>query len=215
VTGIVRQSLVGECSALSASEKGGASRGGVALQPLRGVLQAIGLRQLSARGGFDSGPSPRPILQIPGLPAVVPLICYEAIFPGAIVQGPERPALIVNVTNDGWFGNTTGPHQHFHQARVRAVEEGLPLVRAANNGVSAAFDAYGRILGRLDLNVRGVIDVPLPAALQPPPYARLGDAIFLAAWVLGAAALGWAVWRRSHTHRDVNHPMSFRYVTGG
>jgi len=163
--------------------------------PLRGVLQAIGLRQLSARGGFDSGPSPRPILQIPGLPAVVPLICYEAIFPGAIVQGPERPAVIINLTNDGWFGNTTGPHQHLHQARVRAVEEGLPLVRAANNGVSAAFDAYGRILGQLDLNARGVIDVPLPLALQPPPYARLGDAIFLAAWLLGAAVLGCAVWR--------------------
>lgn len=163
--------------------------------PLRGLLQAIGLRQLSARGGFASGPSPRPLLRIPGLPAVVPLICYEAVFPGAIVQGAERPAVILNVTNDGWFGDTTGPRQHFHQARVRAVEEGLPLIRAANNGVSAAFDGYGRILGQLDLNVRGVIDVPLPAALQPPAYARLGDAIFLGVWLLGAAVLGWAVWR--------------------
>jgi len=183
--------------------------------PLRGVLQAIGLRQLSTRGGFYSGPGPRPVLQIPGLPAVVPLICYEAIFPGSIVQGPERPAAIINLTNDGWFGNTTGPQQHFHQARVRAVEEGLPLVRAANNGVSAAFDAYGRILGQLDLNVRGVIDVPLPVALQPPPYARLGDAIFLVFWLLVASALGWAVWRKSHIDHDVIHRISFRYVTGG
>jgi apolipoprotein N-acyltransferase len=163
--------------------------------PLRGILQAIGLRQLSERGGFYSGPSPRPVLQIPGLPDVVPLICYEAIFPRAIVQGPRRPAVIVNLTNDGWFGNTTGPQQHLHQARVRAVEEGLPLVRAANNGVSAAFDGYGRPLGRLGLNARGVLDVPLPVALPPPPYARLGDATFLAAWLLGAAVLGWTVWR--------------------
>ena len=75
---------------------------------------------------------------MPGLPPLGPLICYEAIFPRAIVQGAERPGLLVNVTNDGWFGNTTGPRQHFHQARVRAVEEGLPLIRAANNGISAA-----------------------------------------------------------------------------
>ena len=167
--------------------------------PLRGVLGAIGLREVASKGGFDSGPAPRPLLTVPGLPAVVPLICYEAVFPGAIVQGVQRPAAIVNLTNDGWFGDTTGPHQHFHQARVRAVEEGLPLIRAANNGVSAAFDPYGRVLGRLGLNVRGVIDVPLPAAVAPPPYARLGDAVFLAVWLMGAALLGWRVWRQSHS----------------
>ena len=81
-----------------------------------------------------------------------------------------------------------------HQARVRAVEEGLPLVRAANNGISAAVDGYGRILARLDLDARGTIDVALPAALAPPPYARLGDLLFLALWLLGAA--GAAFWRR-------------------
>ena len=99
------------------------------------------------------------------------------------MQGAERPGLLVNVTNDGWFGDTTGPRQHLHQARVRAVEEGLPLVRAANNGISAAVDGYGRILARLDLDVRGTIDVALPAALAPPPYARLGDLLFLALWL--------------------------------
>jgi apolipoprotein N-acyltransferase len=183
--------------------------------PLRGLLGAIGLRQLSERGGFSSGPSPRPVLNIPGLPAFVPLICYEAIFPGAVVQGPQRPGAIVNITNDGWFGDSTGPHQHLHQARVRAVEEGLPLIRAANNGISAAFDPYGRVLGRLGLNVRGVIDVPLPAALPPPLYARLGDAIFLAAWLLAALVLGWGVWRQSHSHRDVRRMISSKSVTGG
>jgi apolipoprotein N-acyltransferase len=104
--------------------------------------------------------------------------------------------VIVNLTNDGWFGNTTGPRQHLHQARVRAVEEGLPLIRAANNGVSAAFDAYGRPLGQLDLNVRGVIDVPLAAAAPPPPYAHLGDAVFLTAWLSGIVLLSCVVWRQ-------------------
>ncbi len=164
--------------------------------PLRGVLEAVGLRQLThIIGTFDFGTSPRPLLGIPGLPPTLPLICYEAIFPGALVQGPERPGIMVNVTNDGWFGNTTGPRQHLHQARVRAVEEGIPLVRAANNGVSAVFDGYGRPLGRIDLDVRGVIDVDLPTALQPPPYARFADSIFFTIWLLGGVILGWVVRR--------------------
>lgn len=162
--------------------------------PLQRQLEAIGLEQLTRlRGGFDIGVTPRPLLRVPGLPAAAPLICYEAIFPGAVVQGPERPALMLNLTNDGWFGNTTGPRQHLHQARVRAVEEGLPLVRAANNGISAGIDGHGRMLARLDLDARGVIDMALPTALAPPLYARFGDAIFLLLWLIGAAAA--AVWR--------------------
>jgi apolipoprotein N-acyltransferase len=164
--------------------------------PLRRMLEAIGLRQLThAIGTFDFGVSPRPLLGIPGLPPTLPLICYEAIFPGALVQGSERPGVMVNVTNDGWFGNTTGPRQHLHQARVRAVEEGVPIIRAANNGVSAAFDGYGRPLGRIDLDVRGVIDVPLPIALLPPAYARFGDSIFFTIWLLGGVILGRVVRR--------------------
>ena len=157
--------------------------------PLQPLLEAIGLRQLTRlRGGFDVGPTPRPLLNVPRLPPAAPLICYEAIFAAAVVEGSERPGLLLNVTNDGWFGDTTGPRQHLHQARVRAVEEGLPLVRAANNGISAAVDPYGRILARLDLDARGTIDVGLPAALAPPPYARLGDIVFLGLWLAGAAA---------------------------
>jgi len=168
--------------------------------PLRWLLESIGLRQLShTMGSFESGSTPRPLLQVPGLPLVVPLICYEAIFPGAIVQGPVRPGVIINVTNDGWFGNTTGPRQHLHQARVRAVEEGLPLIRVANNGISAAFDGYGRVLGRLELDQKGVLDVPLPVALRMPPYARFGDLLFFTIWLLGAGILGWVVWRPPHT----------------
>ena len=131
------------------------------------------------RGGFSTGTTPRPLIWVPGLPAVGGLICYEAIFPGAVVQGRERPGILINVTNDGWFGNTTGPRQHFHQARVRAVEEGLPLIRAANNGISALIDADGRVIAQLGLNQKGVIDAALPGSRSPPPYGRLGDAIFL------------------------------------
>jgi apolipoprotein N-acyltransferase len=156
--------------------------------PFQSALEIIGLQQLTRmRGGFDVGITPRPLLQVPGLPPLGPLICYEAIFPGAIVQGSDRPGLLVNVTNDGWFGNTTGPRQHFHQARVRAVEQGLPLVRAANNGISAAVDGYGRVLARLDMNVRGAIDVPLPVALASPLYARIGDWSFLVLWAITPA----------------------------
>ncbi len=148
--------------------------------PFQPVLEAIGLQQLTKlRGGFAAGPRPRPILTLPGLPPIMGLVCYEAIFPGAVVQGAERPGLLVNVTNDGWFGNTTGPRQHLHQARVRAVEEGLPIIRAANNGISAQIDGFGRLSGTLALNERGVLDAVIPSARAPPPYAEWGDGLFM------------------------------------
>lgn len=157
--------------------------------PLQSGLEAIGLQQLvRLRGGFASGAKPRPLLSLPGLPKLGPLVCYEAIFPGAIVQGNERPAALINVTNDGWFGNTTGPRQHLHQARVRAVEEGLPILRAANNGISAIIDGRGRVAQRIELNAIGVIDGQLPPMLAPPPYARFGDLGFL---LMLAAAITW------------------------
>ena len=162
--------------------------------PFQTTLEWMGLEQLTRwRGGFSVGPSPRPLMSVSGLPAVAGLICYEVIFPAAIVEGATRPGLLLNVTNDGWFGDTTGPWQHFHQSRVRAVEEGIPLVRSANNGVSAVIDGYGRVLSLLPLNARGVIDSGIPAALAPPPYARLGDWTFVAlvlAFATGAFVLG-------------------------
>ncbi len=165
--------------------------------PFQETLESLGFEQLTRiRGGFTPGPEPRPLLGVAGLPPVVGLICYEAIFPAAVVQG-ARPALLLNITNDGWFGRTTGPYQHFHQARLRAVEEGLPLVRAANNGVSAMIDAHGRIIGALGLNERGVIDSPLPRAAGATLYARLGDGVFaLNAILFAAAALASALLRR-------------------
>jgi apolipoprotein N-acyltransferase len=148
--------------------------------PFQPVLEAIGLEQLTRmRGGFSSGLVPRPLLSVAGLPAVSSLICYEGIFPAAVVQRPERPGLIVNITNDGWFGNTTGPRQHLHQSRVRAVEEGVPLLRVANNGISAVVDSRGRLLHSLGMNVRGTIDSTLPPPRSPPLYTRLGDGAFI------------------------------------
>ncbi|HZS84838.1 MAG TPA: apolipoprotein N-acyltransferase [Stellaceae bacterium] len=130
---------------------------------------------------FTPGPGPR-TLALPGLPPVGPLICYEVIFPHAVVDESHRPQWLLNVTNDAWYGFTSGPFQHFAIARVRAVEEGLPLVRAANNGISGFVDAYGRVRERLGLDAVGVLDAPLPAALPgPTPYARLGDRLF---WVM-------------------------------
>lgn len=162
--------------------------------PLQTMFDAIGLAPITRRiGGFTAGAGPRQVMHVPGLPAIGPLVCYEAIFPAAVVQAAERPGLLVNVTNDGWFGDSTGPRQHYHQARVRAVEEGLPLVRSANNGISAAFDAHGRVLGTLGMNVRGTLDVAVPQALPAPPYARYGDWPFL---LEIAALLGWLAWRR-------------------
>jgi len=162
--------------------------------PLQTTLEAIGLEQLTRmRGGFDKGKSPRPLVRVPGLPPMGPLICYEAIFPGTIVQGSERPAFLLNVTNDGWFGQTTGPHQHLHQARLRAVEEGLAMLRVANNGISAVIDARGRMPHWLGLDEKGVIDSALPAAVAPPPYARYGDWIFAA--MLSVGAIGVAASR--------------------
>jgi apolipoprotein N-acyltransferase len=138
--------------------------------------------------GFAAGPGPR-TLEV-GLPPVGPLICYEAIFSGEIVDERERPDWLVNVTNDAWFGNSTGPRQHLAAARLRAVEEGLPLMRAANTGISAAFDAFGREQVRLGMNQAGVLVTPLPGHLPPTLYSRLGLLIpaLLAALV---ALLGW------------------------
>ena len=145
----------------------------------------------------STGPGPR-TLRLPGIPPFSPLICYEAIFSGEVVAddagGPDRdrPAWLLNITNDGWFGRTAGPYQHFQAARLRAVEEGLPLVRAANTGISAVVDSHGRVVARLGLDEAGVLDVLLPPALAAPtPINRLGDwtLVILLVVVLPAVAV--------------------------
>jgi apolipoprotein N-acyltransferase len=124
-------------------------------------------------GGFAPGPGPE-TLHLPGLPPVGVLICYEAIFPNQVADEVDRPDWLVNVTNDAWFGNSSGPRQHLAAARLRAVEEGLPLMRAANTGISAGFDARGHELGRLEMQTAGVLQLDLPPSLALPLYARVG-----------------------------------------
>jgi apolipoprotein N-acyltransferase len=156
--------------------------------PLRGIIPLE--KVTPGMTDFTAGPGPQ-TLPLPGLPPVGPLICYEVIFGGDIVDRANRPGWLLNATNDAWFGISSGPYQHFASARFRAVEEGLPLVRAANNGISAVVDAHGRTLARLELGATGTLDTDLPRALPATPYARFGDAVLavFALMVLGGAIL--------------------------
>jgi apolipoprotein N-acyltransferase len=140
--------------------------------PLREIFSFIN-KLTPGSMNFSAGPGPR-TLHLAGLPPISPLICYEVIFPGAVVDASDRPGVLVNITNDGWFGTSTGPAQHFASARYRAVEEGLPLLRSANTGISAVVDAYGRVLQRSEMVVEAVIDSPIPVALPATPFARFG-----------------------------------------
>lgn len=165
--------------------------------PLAPLLGRLGLVQLTAGGiGYSSGPGPQ-IYDLPGAPAVTPLICYEVIFPGAVTPA-TRPGWFVNVTNDSWFGNWAGPRQHLFSARMRAIEEGLPIVRSAITGISAVIDARGRIVTSLGLNQSGVIDAGLPVALPPTPYARFGDLGF-AIILLACATIAGVLSQRRQT----------------
>jgi apolipoprotein N-acyltransferase len=152
--------------------------------PLDRFFAPLGLHQLVQVGeGFSTGPRPQPML-IQGLPAMQPLICYESLFPGFTRQGAimagRRASVIVNVSNDAWFGATSGPLQHLNLASYRAIEEGLPMLRSTPTGVSAVIDAYGRIVSgdSLSHGVMGVIDAPIPSALPTTIYARIGDLLF-------------------------------------
>ncbi len=176
--------------------------------PFQPWLERIGLLQLTkVRGGFIPGDRRRN-QRVPATPDFLPLVCYEIIFPGDAVPrseragwlydrigryvdwpfvagSGERPGWLLNLTNDGWFGASSGPYQHFQQARVRAIEQGLPLARAANTGISAVVDPFGRVVRSLPLGSEGVLDAPLPHPIAPTPYARIGDGPFAALLGLG------------------------------
>jgi apolipoprotein N-acyltransferase len=165
--------------------------------PFQDWMERLGFEQLTkVQGGFIPG-TVRHSMEIPNAPRALPLICYEAIFPDTVANRDDRPGWIINVTNDGWFGISTGPHQHLQQARVRAIEQGLPVVRAANTGISAVIDPLGRIVARLGLGIEGVLDSTLPSANPPTVYARAGD--IPAAMMLALAAI--SVIRRRVTKR--------------
>jgi apolipoprotein N-acyltransferase len=147
--------------------------------PFAGILNSIGITQLTVGGGFSSGDHPH-LLRAEGAPPVSPLICYEVIFPHEVTDAhAPRPGWFVNITDDSWFGPWAGPEQHFLTARVRAIEEGLPIVRDANTGITGVIDGNGRVRAELGLNRLGIVDATLPAALRPTFYARFGDLIFL------------------------------------
>ena len=160
----------------------------------------LGLRSFAAQDGFGfaAGPGPR-LLPLAG--RALPLICYEAIFPGHVMHEP-RPDWILQVTNDAWFGTFAGPQQHLAQARFRAIEQGLPLMRAANTGISAAIDPWGRVTESLGLGVAGHLDVPLPAPIPPPLYARTGDLPAVAAALLLLLGTGLRTRRKGPGNAD-------------
>ena len=168
--------------------------------PLSGLIP---IRMVVGGMDFSAGPGPE-TLSVPGVPPFGALICYEVIFPGAVTPSP-RPAWLLNITNDAWFGFSSGPWQHLAAARMRAAEEGLPLVRAAQTGISAVFDAQGRRLASLPLGTAGTLEADLPGTLPPTPFSRFGLLVPGAAaglcWLAGFAAA------RRASRRVVPEPM--------
>lgn len=150
--------------------------------PMRALLEPIGLSRLVA-GEIDFVPGPGPrTLSVPGFGAIGMQICYEIIFSGQVVDRAHRPALLFNPSNDGWFG-AWGPPQHLAQARMRAIEEGLPVVRSTPDGISAVIAADGRVLGTVPRHIAGAIELPMPSALPPTLFSRTGN------WMAGFAVL--------------------------
>ncbi|MEE2690129.1 MAG: apolipoprotein N-acyltransferase [Pseudomonadota bacterium] len=165
--------------------------------PFAAFLRAVGLAQLAPYDdGFSFGAGPRTMNA--GGPSFAPLICYEAIFPGEIYPEGERPEWLVAVTNDAWFGDTSGPRQHLDQARLRSIETGLPMARSANTGISALIDSRGRYAERIPLYRTGVFDAALPRAAAPTIYARTGDSLFLLMMFL-CTVCGFVPLRRART----------------
>ena len=156
--------------------------------PFPALFRAIGIRALAERTawGYARGVGPT-LLDLPVGRAGM-LICYEAVFPQHSRTG-TRPDLLIQMTNDAWFGLGAGPRQHLAQARMRAIEQGLPLVRAANTGISAAIGPRGQVLARLELNTAGHVDAVLPLPLAPTLYARTGDLIWAVLLLAGVLAL--------------------------
>lgn len=149
--------------------------------------QWIPIRPVVRFQGFERGDGPS-TLRVGTMPGFSPLICYEIIFPGQVADRADRPDMLVAVTNDGWYGDSAGPHQHFFQVRVRSIEEGLPAIRSANTGISGIVDPYGRILAKSELFDEISIDSPLPLPVSPPLFARTGNLFWFGVLLLICAA---------------------------
>ena len=170
--------------------------------PAGDLLHEIGIRGFGSAygGGFSSGQGVR-TLDIPGIGPIRPLICYEGIFAEEVGGTGVRPVALVLITNDAWFGKAAGPYQHLAQARLRAIEQGVPMVRVANTGVSAMIDAKGLITGRIALNSAGYLDVPLPPVAPPTIYSRFGEWPMMALLGLLSIGLWWRGKQNSIDHR--------------
>lgn len=164
--------------------------------PFGEILAKFGVHGLAAAdgAGFAAGPGAR-LMDVPGVGDVLPLICYEAVFPQDVRAAPTRPRALLQITNDAWFGNFSGPYQHLAQARLRAMEQGLPMIRVANTGVSAMIDPLGRVTTSLPLKQAGWVDAPLPQALPATLFAKTGDSLMAAviAVLLTLSGLGLAI----------------------
>jgi apolipoprotein N-acyltransferase len=158
--------------------------------PFSELLSRIGMQRLvQSVSDFSAGAQRRPIETAQGV-RVLPFICYEIIFPGIAGYGDADRDVLLNITNDAWFGDTPGPYQHFRQAQIRAVEAGIPLVRAANNGISGVIDAYGHVVDAFSINTVGILDVAVPnqrlRPLLPVPFVALGILLLVGLWGISA-----------------------------
>ncbi|WP_246423283.1 apolipoprotein N-acyltransferase [Sulfitobacter undariae] len=160
--------------------------------PLGDLAARFGIYGMASQNGagFTAGPGAQ-LMDLGPVGRALPLICYEAVFPDDVNAAPTRPDFIIHATNDAWFGPFAGPQQHLAQARMRAIEQGLPVARAANTGISAMIDPYGRVLDRIGMGQAGYLDAALPLPLAPTLYSRTGDvpAVVLLVLLLGALAL--------------------------
>jgi apolipoprotein N-acyltransferase len=165
--------------------------------PMRPLMSAIGLSRL-VPGAIDFRPGPGPAtIDVPGFGKVGMQLCYEMVFSGHVVNEAYRPDFIFNPSNDAWFGHS-GPPQHLAQARMRAIEEGLPIARATTNGVSALIDADGRILHQIDAHQSGMIELPLPAPHAATVFSRIGNwAVAMIALLLGGLAFATRRYKES------------------
>ncbi|WP_417484753.1 apolipoprotein N-acyltransferase [Maricaulis salignorans] len=159
--------------------------------PFSGLLSAIGLAEF-ARLQYTPGAGPF-VMDLPGAPPVMPLICYEGIFPGFVRAGTPRPAWLFNLSNDAWFGETSGPRQHVNQARYRSIETGLPMIRSASRGVSGVIDAFGRMPVAILPGSDGAHDVDLPRPIGAPLYAFWGDWLF---WIISGLVIAGIILQR-------------------
>ncbi|MDO8881466.1 apolipoprotein N-acyltransferase, partial [Pseudotabrizicola sp.] len=163
--------------------------------PMGDLLQewfGIGAFAAQVGNGYSAGTGPQVLDLGPELGSVLPLICYEAVFPQIPRGASVRPDWMLQITNDAWFGTLTGPFQHFEQARMRAIEQGLPLIRVANTGVTAVIDARGRVVQALPFGTAGYLDVPsVPGALGVTPYAVWGEGPAIVAILMLFGLSGW------------------------